>query len=71
MRRLRNSWADRRYFAGKHAERVLLWVVWHLPRRVVRWSYIRVAAHATTGKYGNTVVPELGMMEALTRWDDR
>ena len=45
-------------------------VAWLLPRRVVTWCYVRVGAHATTGKYGNTIVPELSMMDALGRWDD-
>jgi hypothetical protein len=34
------------------------------------WCYVRVGAHATTGRYGDTVVPELSMMDALQRWDD-
>lgn len=41
---------------------------WLLPRRVVMWAFIRVGAHATTGHYANTVVPELSMMDALGRW---
>lgn len=60
-----------KYEISKRAERALMWSVWKLPRKVVMWSYIRVAAHATTGKYGNTIVPELSMMDALQRWDDR
>jgi len=60
----------RRYELRKRRERVIRWFVWRLPREVVMWSYVRVAAHATTGKYGDTVVPELGMMDALKRWDE-
>lgn len=56
---------------NKVKEKVPMWIAWHLPRRVVMWSYVRVAAHATTGKYGNTNPTNLGMMEALKRWDDR
>lgn len=41
---------------------------WMLPHGVVKWAYIRVGVHATTGKYSNTNVTELGMMEALNRW---
>lgn len=44
-------------------------IAWWLPRSVVMWAYIRVGAHATTGQHANTIVPELGMMEALERWD--
>jgi hypothetical protein len=61
---------DLRYELGKRFEALIRAIVWRLPRRLVMWSYIRVGAHATTGKYGNTVVPEITMMEALKRWDD-
>jgi len=40
-----------------------------LPKSVVMWAFIRVGAHATTGEYGSTVVPELSMMDALKRWE--
>lgn len=60
-----------RYAITRRAERALMWFVWKLPRKVVMWSYIRVATHATTGKYANTIVPELSMMDALQRWDDQ
>ena len=44
-------------------------IAWKLPRRLAYWCAIRVIAHATTGKYGNTVVPELRAMDALKRWE--
>jgi hypothetical protein len=40
-----------------------------LPRWPRRWAFISVVAHATTGVYSNTIVPELGAMEALKRWE--
>ena len=39
-----------------------------IPKRIKMWAYIDVVAYATTGKYGNTVVPELSAMEALNRF---
>ena len=60
-----------KYWANRRAEKALLWLVWHLPRKIAYWSYIRVGAHATTGKYGDTIVPEITMMDALQRWADR
>ena len=66
MNRLRFAW---KYELGKHADRLLRAVVWRLPHRLVMWSCVRVVAHATTGQYGNTVVPELTAMDALKRWD--
>lgn len=41
-----------------------------LPRKVVYWCAIRLGAYATTGKYGNTVVTELDLMEAIKRYAD-
>ena len=69
--KLKYIWSDRRYLVNRRAEQVLRWLVWRLPKVVVMWCYIRVGAHATTGQYGNTVVTDLTMMEALKRWDER
>jgi hypothetical protein len=52
-------------------EKAAMAIAWRLPRRVVMWCYVRVGAHATTGRYGSTLVPEVTMMDALGRWDDR
>lgn len=40
-----------------------------LPRRLVYWCALRVAAHATQGPYGTQIVPELFFMDALKRWE--
>ena len=47
-----------------------LWrrLAWLMPRDLVRWCYMRVVAHATTGEYGDTEVPELTVMDAIDRW---
>jgi hypothetical protein len=50
-------------------DRVAIFVAWHLPRRVVRWTAIRLICHATQGKWNHTVIPDLTAIEALTRWD--
>jgi hypothetical protein len=52
-------------------EKLEMKIAWLLPKQIVMWAYIRVGAHATTGKYSNTIVPELGMMDALKRWPSR
>ena len=67
-----HKWTSRyevKYQLEKRRERLMLWFVWRLPRTLVKWCFIRVAAHATTGDYESTVVPELSMMDALQRWD--
>lgn len=45
-------------------------IAWLLPKSVVMWAYLRVGAHATTGKYGSVIVPEVSMMDALDRWSN-
>lgn len=55
---------------AKGREAVYRWISVRLPRELVMWCCLRVAAHATTGKYSKTVVPELTMMDAVKRWDD-
>lgn len=54
---------------NKVREKFVLWLAWKLPRYLVMWCTIRVFAHATTGEYSNTVVPELSAMDALKRWE--
>ena len=58
-----------RYELAKRRDKILMWIAWRLPRRFIMWCYIRVAAHATTGEHANTLVCELGMMDALGRWE--
>jgi hypothetical protein len=43
-------------------------IAYLLPRRLVYFCGIRIVAHATTGEYGNTIVPELSAMDAIGRW---
>lgn len=45
-------------------------IAWRLPHELVRWCFVRVVAHATTGRFGWTVVPKLSAMDALKRWDE-
>ena len=46
------------------------WIVDRLPKRVVYFCFMKVMAHATTGKYGSTIVPELSGMDAIQRYSD-
>jgi hypothetical protein len=50
-------------------ERAAMKLAWLMPRRLVMWCAVRVGAHATTGQYGNQVVPKLAFMDALKRWE--
>ena len=40
----------------------------YLPKKIVYFATIRLICEATTGKYSNTIVPELGAMEAVNRY---
>lgn len=48
-------------------EKFLLWLTRRIPRKFLYWIAIRIGAIVTSGKYGDTIVPELTFMEALKR----
>jgi hypothetical protein len=50
------------------SERIVTWIAWHLPHGIVKWCYVRVVAHATTGQYSDTILPDLTVTDALKRW---
>ena len=50
-------------------EKIVIWLAWHLPRRLAYWCAVRVGAHATTGEYGAEETPSLLFTDALERWD--
>lgn len=49
-------------------ERVYIWIAWHLPKDLVMWCWYRVAAHATTGKFGHVHPGDVKMMDAIDTW---
>jgi len=49
-------------------ERLLIKIAWLLPKKLVMWCGYRIGAFATTGKYEETIVPELTFMDAMERW---
>ena len=46
-----------------------MWLVWRLPRWLVRWAVVRATLHATSGQRSNEVVPEVTAIEVMQRWD--
>lgn len=50
-------------------ENLIIGLAWFVPRRLAYWCAIRVMAHATTGKWGQTEAPALLAMDALNRWE--
>ena len=49
-------------------DKILMWIVWKMPREFVKWCAIRVGANATAGKYSAQIVPDLLFMDAIKRW---
>ena len=49
-------------------EKFWLWFVWLLPKELIKWAAVRMFAHATQGRYGDQIVPDLRAMDALQRW---
>lgn len=45
------------------------YIAHRLPRGIVYFAAIRLVAHATTGKYGNTNPSVLSAMDAVKRWE--
>ena len=58
-----------KYTRAEMKERAWIWLAWKLPKTLVKWASIRLVSHATTGKYGLTIVPELSAMDAIKRWE--
>ncbi|HML21866.1 MAG TPA: hypothetical protein PKD09_09470 [Aggregatilinea sp.] len=52
-------------------EQLIMWIVWHLPRKLIYFAVIRCWAHGTTGQYGMTSPDDLGWGEALDRWEGK
>ncbi len=50
-------------------EKFWFWLAWLVPRKLAYFCTIRLGAHATTGQYSNTVVPEVTYMDVLKAWE--
>ena len=46
------------------------WLARRLPKSMLYFCFMQVMALVTTGKHGNTVVPDLTGMEAIKRFAD-
>jgi hypothetical protein len=58
-----------KFKAGGLRQRIVVNIAWHLPREIAYWCFVRVASHATAGKYGDTYPDQLTVMDAMKRWD--
>ena len=46
------------------------WFVRMLPKKLIYFATVHLGAVTTTGKYGDTIVPKLTLMDALKRYGD-
>jgi hypothetical protein len=60
-----------RFWFGRRLTRDAMWrwLAWHLPRPLVLWCMVRVAAHASMGQYGNTSPDQLTYDLMHQRWE--
>jgi hypothetical protein len=49
--------------------RTYQWLAHRMPARLRYFAAIDVGAYASTGKYGDTIVPELTLMDAIQRFE--
>ena len=59
---------DLQHEVARLRERAAMALAWRLPRWLVYWASVRLGAAATVGRYSETEVPALTMLEALDRW---
>lgn len=45
------------------------WFIKKLPKKLIYFCALQLGAETTTGKHGDTIVPELGLMEAVNRYE--
>jgi len=66
------KWRDRwleiedQWETGRLQEKLVIWLAWHLPKRVVYWAFIRVATYDYQFDPGGRTVSH-----ALDRWGER
>lgn len=55
---------DLRYRIHWSSEKMLMWFVWKLPRKLVYWSFIRVACQ-------NGNAPDPAIIACMKRWESQ
>jgi hypothetical protein len=57
-----------KYELRRKKENAIIWIARRLPKQLKMRVYFDILAHATTGKYEKTIVPEITAMEAIDRY---
>lgn len=61
---------DLRYEVSRRIEKLQMKIAWALPKWLVMWATVRLFAHGTTGKWGNTEPSSLSIFDAMERWEN-
>lgn len=69
MKKIAYIMIDFRDWQRRASEKVLQFIAWRMPRKLVMWCAVRLIAHATTGRWGHELTPECKALTALQRWD--
>lgn len=63
---------DLRCAWGEFKTNAAMFIAWKLtPRWLAYWCFVRVAAHATTGRFGSDETTAITLVTAMKRWDQR
>jgi hypothetical protein len=49
-------------------DKIKMKIAWVLPKWLVYWAGIRMAAHATQGEWGHEYPDDVSVMDMLKRW---
>ena len=60
--------SELKYHINRKVEHITIWIAHRLPKKLKMRVYFDVLAHATTGKYGKTVVTDITAMNAADRY---
>lgn len=58
------TWALKDWKRRK-VENTLMWIAWHIPRRLVMWCYVRMTV---SGMDGNQHPDEVTYSQVMSRW---
>jgi hypothetical protein len=60
--------SELKYNLSRRKENLVIWIAHRLPKKLKMRVYFDILAHATTGKYGKTIVPNITAMDAIDRY---
>lgn len=52
-------------------DKIIRWIVWKLPPKILYWAVVRGFADATTGKYGNREAPSVTYKQVMDSIEEK